>query len=137
MEQHLDSRSLKDIIGDVVQDIENIVRNEIRLATIELKEKALKAGLAVGILAGAGLLGFFAMAIFIVTAIVALAIVLPLWLSCLIIAVLLAGAAGGAYVTGRMALQKVNPVPQRTVETVKDNIEWAKTRAAARDPHSI
>lgn len=125
----LEPRSWKEIVADVVRDIENIFRSEFRLAATELKTKARKSAVPIAMLAGAALLGLFAAACFITTCIVALAIVLPLWLSCLIIAVLLAGAAGGAFIAGRMALQEIDPVPQRTVETMKDNIEFAKTRA--------
>lgn len=124
-----DERSWKDIVADVVRDIENIFRNELRLAGLELKAKFKEASKAGGMLAAAGLLGFFAAACFIATAIIVLTIVLPIWLSCLIIGVLLGMGAGGAFLLGRMALQEVDPVPQRTVETMKDNIEWVKTRA--------
>jgi len=57
-----------------------------------------------------------------------LSIVLPVWLSTLLIGVMLAFAAGGAYLLGRMALEEVDLIPQQTMETMKDNIEWARNR---------
>lgn len=122
-------RSWKEILADIVRDIENIFRSELNLAITEIKTKVQKSAIPIAMVAGAGLLGFFAMACIITACIVALAIVLPLWLSCLIMAVLLGAAAGGAFVAGRMALQEIEPVPQRTMETMKDNLEFAKTRA--------
>ncbi|MGH9608333.1 MAG: phage holin family protein [Bryobacteraceae bacterium] len=119
---------MKDIVQDVVRDIGNIFRAELRLAGTELKEKFRKGAIPGGMLAAAGLLGFFAMACFIATCIVALTIVLDIWLSVLLMGVLLAIVAGGAFLMGRMALEQIDPVPQQTLETMKDNVEWAKNR---------
>lgn len=123
-----DARPLREIIADVVRDIDNIFRNELRLAGIELKTKLHKSAKAGGLLAAAGLLGFFAMACMIGSCIVALAIVLPWWLCFLVMGVMLSIGAGGAFLFGRIALQEVDPLPQRTLETMKDNLEWAKNR---------
>ncbi|HEX7361347.1 MAG TPA: phage holin family protein [Bryobacteraceae bacterium] len=123
-----DARSLKDIVQDIVRDIGNIFRAELRLAGAELKEKFRKGAIPGGMLVAAGLLGFFAMACFIATCIVALTIVLDVWLSILLMGVLLAIVAGGAFLMGRMALEQIDPVPQQTLETMKDNVEWAKNR---------
>lgn len=124
-----DSRPLSEIVAAVIQNLQNIFRTEVRLAGLELKEKARKSGKAAGLLGGAALLGFFATACFIATCIVALSIVLPVWLSTLLMGVTLAFGAGGAFLLGRLALQDVEPIPQQTLETLKDNIDWAKTRA--------
>ena len=124
-----DSRSLSDIVAAAVQNIQNIFRAEMRLAAVELKEKfrrSAKAGTLLGI---AGVMGFFAGACITTTCIVALAIVLPLWLSALVIGVMLAAGAGGAFMLGRLALEEVDPLPQQTLESLKDNLEWARTRA--------
>ncbi len=136
MEQHSgvqvspdpESRSWKEIVSDVVRDIENIFKNEIRLAGTELKTKAKNASKAGAMLGAAGLLGFFAGVCMLVACIAALTLFLPLWLSALIMAVLLGTGAGGAFILGRMALQEIDPVPQRTLETLKDNLEFVKTR---------
>jgi hypothetical protein len=126
---HAESRPLSEIVSDIVHDIGNIFRDELRLAAAELKTKAKKAGVAGGFLAAAGLLGFFAMACFVMTCVVALSIVLPLWLCSLLVGILLATGAGGAFLVGRMALERVDPIPQQTLETMKDNIEWMKNRS--------
>lgn len=134
MEQHgnnalhpeTEARSVKDIVADIVRDIGNIFRAELRLAAIELKEKFRKSAMAGGLLAAAGLFGFFAAACFIATCIVALTIVLNIWLSILLMGVLLAIVAGGAFLMGRMALAEIDPLPQQTLETMKDNIKWAE-----------
>lgn len=119
-------RSVKDIVADIVRDIGNIFRAELRLAALELKAKLRESAMAGGLLATAGLLGFFAAACFVATCIVALTIVLDVWLSILLMGVLLAIMAGGAFLMGRMALEEIDPLPQQTLETMKDNIKWAE-----------
>lgn len=135
MEQHssqshpeAEGRSLKDIVQDIVRDIGNIFRAELRLAATELREKFRRGAMAGGLLAAAGLLGFFAAACFIATCVVALTIVLDVWLSILLMGVLLAIVAGGAFLMGRMLLEEIDPVPQQTMESLKDNVKWAENR---------
>ena len=60
----------------------------------------------------------------------ALAIVLPVWLATLVMGLMLGIGAGGAYLLGRLELEKVEPVPQQTLETLKDNIDWARNRVS-------
>lgn len=123
-----DSRPLSEFVRSVITDLQEIVRAEIRLALSELKSQAHHSRKAAVFLAAAGLLAFLATECFLITCIAALAIVLPLWLAALIIGVMLAVVAGGAFTLGRLALDKVDPLPQRTLETLKDNLDWAKDR---------
>ena len=123
-----DRRSLGDIVGSVVDSLQSIFRYELRLARQEMSEKLRKSTKAGIFLGGAAVMGFFSAACIIGTCIVALSIVLPVWLSLLVIGVALGAAAGGAFILGRMALEEVDPVPQQTVETMKDNIDWIKNR---------
>lgn len=124
-----DSRPWSEIVADVIQNLQNIFRTEVRLAAVELKEKAQKSAKAGSLLGAAAVAGLFASACFITACIAALAIVLPLWLAALIMGVILAAGAGGAFLLGRLALQDVDPIPQQTLETLKDNIDWARSRA--------
>ena len=123
-----DGRPLTAIAREVVHHLQNILRAEMRLAIAELKQKirsSKKAGLLLG---AAALLGFLAACCITTTCIAALAIVLPLWLSALIMAVILGAGAGGAFLLGRLALEEVDPLPQQTLETMKDNLDWARDR---------
>lgn len=104
-----------------------MLRAEARMAGAELKVKLRKGAKAGILLAIAGLFGFFAMACFTTALIVALFIVLPLWLSALVSGILFAGIAGAAFVMGRMALEDVDLVPQRSIETLRDTIDRIKT----------
>jgi uncharacterized membrane protein YqjE len=123
-----DNRPLREIIAAVGASLNTIVRDEIRLAVVELKEKLRASPKALAYLAAAALLGFLAVECFVTFCIAALSIVLPVWLSALIVAVLAALTAGGAFVIGRLALEKVEPIPQQTMETLKDNVDWVRER---------
>ncbi len=121
-------RDFKKLIQDIVQDITRIFRAEVQLARAEISEKASTAGRAASAMAGAAVMGLLAAGCFVVTCIAALALVLPVWLSALIMAVFLSLIAGGAYLAGRSRLKQITPTPQLTVRTIKENIEWAKQR---------
>jgi len=123
-----DQVPLRAIVARIAESLEIIVRAEVRLATSELKLNLRKSAGAGMLLGGAALMGFLAAACLITTFIAALAVVLPLWLAALLMAVMLAAAAGGAFLVGRMTLDEVDFLPQKTIENLKDNIDWVKTR---------
>lgn len=124
-----EGRPLTAIAREVVQHLQNILRAEMRLAVAELKEKIQSSKKAGRLLGAAALMGFLAACCVTTACIAALAIVLPLWLAALIMGVLLGGGAGGAFLLGRLALEEVDPVPQQTLETMKDNMDLARDRA--------
>jgi uncharacterized membrane protein YqjE len=121
-------RSTGEIMQDVVRDVGEVVRGEVRLAKAELSEKAAKAGKAAGMFGGAALCGIMAFASLVLAGIAALALAMPLWLAALLMGVFLVCIAAAAYAGGRAKMKDIDPVPERTVQTVKDDIEWAKHR---------
>jgi hypothetical protein len=122
-------RDFKKLITDIVQDITRIFRAEVQLARAEISEKVSSAGSAAGAMAVAAVTGLLAAGSIVAAGIAALALVFPLWAAALIMGVLLLIVAGIAYASGRVKLKRVAPTPQRTVQTIKDNIEWARQRA--------
>jgi nitrate/nitrite transporter NarK len=79
---------------------------------------------------GAGLLGAAAFAALTTAAIAALATAVDLWLAALIVAVVYAAIAGALAMTGKKKVQEaVPPMPEQAKESVKEDVEWAKTRA--------
>ncbi|MBZ5580831.1 MAG: phage holin family protein [Acidobacteriia bacterium] len=123
-----DTRSLGEIVQDILRDMQNVIRSELRLARTEMTEKARRAGKAGGLLGAAAVSGLFAAACLVVTCIAALALAMPVWLAALLTAIFLACIAGACYAGGRSRLRKVNPVPEQTVQSVKEDIEWARQR---------
>jgi uncharacterized membrane protein YqjE len=107
-----------------------LVRQEIELAKAELGEKGKKAGLGAGMFGGAGLFGVFALAALTTCIIVALDSAMPLWLAALIPAVVYAAVAAVLALQGRNKVQEAGPpVPEQATESVKEDVQWAKTQA--------
>jgi nitrate/nitrite transporter NarK len=100
------------------------------LAKAELAAKGKKAGLGAGMFGGAGLLGVYALGALTTCAILALAIVVTGWLAALIVAAAWGAIAGGLALVGKRNVQQgVPPMPEQAVGSVKEDIEWTRTRA--------
>jgi Flp pilus assembly protein TadB len=127
-EAAISERSTVEIVKDIVGNVQEIIRSEIRLATAEMREKAVQAGKASALLAVGAIVGLYAVAFFLVTIYNALSLVMWAWVSALIIGVVLAVAAGSMLLAGRKKLQRVRPKPEQTVETIREDIEWIKNR---------
>ncbi len=120
--------------GDLLKELSDhttvLVQQEIALAKAELAEKGKKAGIGAGMFGGAGLFGVFAFAALTTCIIAVLESPLSLWLAALIVAVVYAVVAGVLALQGRNKVkQAVPPVPEQATESVKEDVQWAKTRA--------
>lgn len=120
-------RTTDEPIGAVVhrlsEQIPELVRSEMRLAQAELAQKGKRAGLGIGMFSLAGLLAFFAVAVLIATAIIALDLALPLWAAALIVAAVLLVGALGAALGGKSELDQATPAkPEHAIEGVKQDI---------------
>src|SRR6476661_1448417 len=127
MSHSTNEQPLGALVHQLSEQIPELVRSEMRLAQAELAQKGKRAGIGIGMFSLAGLLGFFALAVLIATAIIALALVLPLWASALIVAgVLLLGAALAA-LGGRSEVKQATPAaPEQTIASVKQDIAAVK-----------
>jgi VIT1/CCC1 family predicted Fe2+/Mn2+ transporter len=120
-------RPVAELITELSQQTSRLVRDELRLAQAELKEKGKHAGRGAGLFGAAGLLGFFGAACLVTTAILGLSLLLPAWAAALIVAVVLLAAAGIAALMGKKEVKQIGPpTPQATVENVKLDIEEVK-----------
>jgi uncharacterized membrane protein YqjE len=118
---------LSELIRSLFTDVALLARREGELAMIELKEKASKVGVAVGLLAAAVVLGVFALATLIAAAVLALAIVLPAWAAALIVTAVLLAVAATLALIARARLRAATPLaPTRTIETVQEDIGWIR-----------
>ena len=120
--------------GDLLKELSDhttvLVQQEIALAKAELAEKGKKAGIGAGMFGGAGLFGVFAFAALTTCIIAVLESPLSLWLAALIVAVVYAAVAGVLALQGRNKVKAaVPPVPEQATESVKEDVQWAKTRA--------
>jgi len=117
------------LVGEVMGDISTLMRKEIELAKAEVRQEATKAGKGAGMLGGAGVAGYFVLLMLSLTLAWGLGEAFDhLWVGGLIVTVLWAIAAGVLFVLGRAQLRKVNPKPEQTVETLKEDVQWAKAQ---------
>jgi uncharacterized membrane protein YqjE len=122
--------SVPELVKELTRDISELVRQEIELARAEVTEKGKKAGLGVGMFGGAAVLGMAVVGGSMATIIIVLDLWMPLWLAAFITTVLYASAAAVLAVRGRDELKQTGaPLPEKTKESVKEDIQWAKTRA--------
>jgi len=123
-------QSVGDLLGRVTSDLSTLMRQEVELAKVEIKEEATKAGKASGTLVGAGLVGYLVLVFLSLGVMFGLDQVLPIGWAAVITAVLLGIVAAVLFVLGRKQLQQVNPKPEQTVETLKEDVQWAKNRTS-------
>ncbi len=123
-----DSRpSIGELVSSLSEKLSQLVRDEIRLIKAEVAEKAKHAGIGAGLLAGAALMGFFALAVLITTAILGLANAVAPWLAALIVAVVLLIITAVLALLGKKALsQGVPPVPEIAQESIKADVAAVK-----------
>jgi uncharacterized membrane protein YqjE len=129
-QNELRERPTGDLLKELSDQTTTLVKQEIELAKAELEQKGKKAGLGAGMFGGAGLFGVFALAALTTCIIAVLESPLSLWLAALIVAVVYAAIAGVLALQGRNKVKEaVPPVPEQTTESVKEDVQWAKTRA--------
>ncbi len=115
------------IVHRLTEQVPELIRSEMRLAQAELAEKGKRAGVGIGMFSAAGLLAFFGLALLLTAAVLALDLVLPAWASALIVAALVLAGAAVAGLVGKNKVQSATPpAPQRTIESVKQDIDTLK-----------
>lgn len=124
----LPSASVAELVNRLSNQTSRLVRDELKLAQAELQQKGKHAGIGLGVFSGAGLLAFFGVAALVTTAVLALALVLPGWAAALIVAAFLFIAAGIAALVGKKQVQQAAPPPERTVASVKTDVQELKER---------
>jgi MFS family permease len=128
----LRERPMGDLLKQLADDTGTLVRKEIELAKAELREKGRQAGKGAGMFGGAGVSGLLALGALTAAAILALDLAVASWLAALIVAVVWAAVAGALALAGKKKVAEATPpVPEQTIETVKEDVEWAKTQAGS------
>jgi hypothetical protein len=118
--------SIGELIGDISDDLSRLFRQEVELAKTELKQEAAKAGKAAGMLGGASFAGYLAVVLLSFAIVFGLANVMDAGWAALIVAVVWAIVGGVLYSVGRKQLKTVDPMPRRTVDTLKEDAKWLK-----------
>ncbi len=119
-------RSFAGVVEDIVGNVQGIIRSEVRLAKTEIKEETAKAGRAGGMLGGGAVLGLYALGFALLAGFFALEYVVAPWLSALIVAVVTGVIAAILVSMGWKRLKQAHPRPEKTIDTMKENVQWAK-----------
>jgi uncharacterized membrane protein YqjE len=126
----VEDRSVGSLVGEVAKDLSTLVRQEIELAKVETKEEAKKGGKAAGMLGGAGIAAHLLLVFVSVAAMWGLSEVMHLGWAALIVAAVWGVVAAVLGALGRKQLRELEPVPTQTVETVKEDVQWARNRTS-------
>jgi hypothetical protein len=124
-------RGLGELVKDLASQTSTLVRQEIQLAQAEVTQKGKVAGKGAGMLAGAAVAGLLALGALTAALIALLDEWMSPWLAALIVMALWAIVAAVLAKAGQKALKEATPPAPQTVETVKEDIEWAKTRTGS------
>jgi membrane protein len=122
--------SAGELVKQLSEQVSTLVRDELRLARLEMTQKGKRAGAGIGMLGGGGLVALYGLACLVAAAVIALARAVAPWLAALIIGAGLLAISGAAALLGRGQLQQATPpVPARAAESVKADIEEVKEHA--------
>ena len=126
----LRERSIGELFGKLSAETSELIRQEMELARAELTAKGKEAGKGAGLFGGAGAVGLLAAGAITAGIILLLDLAIAAWLAAIIVGLVYTGIAAVLALQGRDRLKRATPpVPEQTVDTVKEDVAWAKTRA--------
>jgi hypothetical protein len=122
-------RPAGELVKDLSEQVSHLIKDEMRLAQLEMTRKGKQAGLGIGLFAGSGGIAVYGLGCLIACAVIAIASVLAAWLAALIVGVALLLLAGAAALLGKGRLSKATPpVPEETIGSVKADVDEIKER---------
>jgi uncharacterized membrane protein YqjE len=121
-------RSVPELLKQLSTDTSTLVKQEMALARAEIAEQGKKAGIGAGLFGAAGALGLVALGALTATLILLLDKAMDAWVAALIVTVVEGAIAGLLALNGRNKIKEATPPAPQTAETVKEDVEWAKTQ---------
>jgi uncharacterized membrane protein YqjE len=123
-------RSTGELVKALSEQVPALIREELKLAQLEMTRKGKQAGLGIGMLGGSGLIALYGAGCLLACVIIALSGVVTAWLAALIVGAVLLAVAAAAALIGKGRLQRATPpVPQEAVGSVRADVEEIKERA--------
>lgn len=120
-------RSIGDLFGDLTRDMGTLVRKEVQLAKTEVTQSASKMGKDVASMAIGGAIAYAGLLVLLAALVIILGTIgVPWWLSALLVGLIVTGVGVALIMRGREALKQVNLAPKQTMQTIKEDAEWAK-----------
>lgn len=126
--------STAELVKHLSREVSQLVRQELALAKAEMGEKGKRAGLGAGLLSGAAVLGLAAVGGSMAFFILLLNIWIPAWVAALVVTAAYAAVAAGLALRGKEEISRAAPpAPERTIDSVKEDVQWAKSHATSND----
>ncbi len=122
----VEDRSVGELLSEVTSDVQLLFRKEMELAKLEIREEATKAGKAAGMFGGAGFAGYMVALFASLAAVFGLANVMDGGWAALIVTAVWAVVGAVLFVMGRARMRTVSPKPEQTVQTLKEDAQWAR-----------
>jgi uncharacterized membrane protein YqjE len=127
--EELREQSIGDLLKQLSEQTATLVRQELELAKAEMQQKGKRAGVGIGLIGGGGVLALAAVGALTATLILGLAEWMEAWLAALIVTVVYAVGAAVLALQGKEKVgEAAPPVPEETIETVKEDVQWAKSQ---------
>jgi hypothetical protein len=130
--QGRDDRSIGELFAELSRETSTLVRQEVQLAKEEMSQKASRIGKDVGFLAAGGAVAYAGLLAIIAGVIFLLGLAIPLWLSALLVGIVVAAVGYFLVRKGLDALKREDLTPQETINTLKEDKEWAKDQTDRR-----
>ncbi len=129
-DQNFNDRPVAELVQQMSQQTATLVRKELQMAQLEMKEKGKRAGIGVGLFGGAGGLAFYGLGLLLAAIVLALATFLEPWIAALIVAVVVFAVAGGLALTGKKQVEQATPAaPEQAIESTKRDVDEIKGKA--------
>jgi len=129
MQVHKEERSLGELFGDLARDTSTLVRQEVDLAKVEMTQKATRVGKDLGFLVAGGAVAYAGFLALIAAIAIGLGqLGLPWWLATLLVALVVGGVGAFLVMRGLNALKRERLAPERTMQTLKEDVAWAKAQ---------
>jgi len=130
MDTQRDEPSLGELFAELSRQTSDLVRQEVNLAKAEMTQKAREVGKDAGYIGAGGAVAYAGLLVLLAAIVLLLGVWIPMWLSALIVAVIVLGVGGFLIMRGRDGLSKTSLTPQQTVETLKEDVRWAKEQTS-------
>jgi hypothetical protein len=131
-DNQLRERPIGEVAKDLTSDLSLLMRQEIELAKAEMAQKGRTAAPGLGMSGGAAIVGLCAAGAITAFLVLVFSLFLPDWAAALIVGAVLATIAYLLIMQGKKRIAEAGkPIPEQTIETVKEDVEWAKTRASS------
>jgi hypothetical protein len=122
-------QSTGDLVKQLSEQVSLLVRDELKMARLEMTRKGKQAGVGVGMFGASGLIALYAIACLLAAAIIAISGAIQPWLAALIVGLALLAASAVAALVGRGRMRRATPpVPKQAVDSAKADVEEIRER---------